>query len=492
MTTKKKTTTKLSSAARRSPAHVQKSATTGRYQYVVSDPMDATADAEAIAKIRAGLIRLMDTPDEAMSPVEALERAVRDVVVRLRLDLPEAQLKRILAQLARDFLGYGRIHVPMLDPNIEDISCDGPNVPIYVFHRQYGPMESNIVFHDEAELDAFVIRMAQMCNREITYARPMLEATLPDGSRLQASLAREITTRGSSFTIRRFRADPMTPLDLIQSKTMDAKLAAYLWMAVESHVSILFAGGTASGKTTQLNASCVFIPPDEKIVSIEDTRELTLAQQNWAPGLTRPPLAGAGTSGSAQEVDMYKLLETALRQRPDFIIVGEVRGPEAVTLFQAMATGHATYSTIHADSPLTAVRRLENPPINVPRNLIEALGIIVMNGRVATDSPSSRRILEVSEIAGVDEETGDLLTRLVFRWDQATDTHEYMGRSRVLERLLGAKFPTGEALEAEWDRRAAFLAELAKGPRLDIQGLMAKLSAPQPASTKGRRPPSGS
>lgn len=463
-------------AAPSGPVQIQRSSQTGRYRYLVADP-GAEVDEAMVQAVRRGLIRLMETPQDDASPEASLARAIEDVIARLRLAASPAQKDALKRRLARDFLGFGRIDVPMRDPDVEDISCDGPQVPLFIFHRRYGSMETNIVFEDEAELDAFVIRLAQMSNREITFARPMLEATLPDGSRLQASLAREITTRGSSFTIRRFRPDPMTPLDLIQSKTMDSRLAAFLWLAVESHVSMLFAGGTASGKTTALNASCVFIPPDEKIVSIEDTRELNLPQQNWTPGLTRPPTA-AGTVDSAQSIDMYKLLATALRQRPDFIIVGEVRGPEAVTLFQAMATGHATYSTIHADSPLTAVRRLENPPINVPRNLIEALGLVIMNGRVATDSPSARRILEVSEVAGIDEETGDLLTRLVFRWDPKSDQHEYLGRSNVLERLIGHRFEDGAALQAEWDRRAKLLHDLSLEDRIDIAQLMQRLAAP--------------
>lgn len=459
---------------------------TSRRRYHVVQPGADPQDLQLVNKLREGMIRLMGVPDVGTPPERILSNAADDVVRRMRIAVDPARLARVKATLAREFLGYGRIDVLMRDPDIEDISCDGPNVPLYVFHRQYGSMETNVVFDDEAELDSFVIRMAQMSNREITYARPMLEATLPDGSRLQASLAREVTTRGSSFTIRRFRPDPMTPLDLIQSKTFDPQLAAYLWLAVESRTSILFAGGTASGKTTALNAATVFIPPDDKIVSIEDTRELNLAQQNWSPGLTRP--APSGSADGGQQIDMYKLLETALRQRPDFIIVGEVRGPEAVTLFQAMATGHATYSTIHADSPLTAIRRLENPPINVPRNLIEALGIIVMTGRVASNSPSSRRLLEVSEIAGVEDDSGDLLTRLIFRWDSKTDSYEYMGRSRVLEGLVGRHYPDGDALQAEWDRRAKLLEQLASGPRMSIHALMERLLAGGPEAKPAKKP----
>lgn len=445
----------------------------GRHAYHV-DMGDRPEDDELVDTIRNGLIRLMETPPDGTPPQEVLMGAIDDVVARLRLDMPSSRLTRVKRRIRRELLGYGLIDVLMHDPDVEDITCDGPGIPIFVFHRQLGPMETNLAFPDDEGLDRFVVRLAEMSNREITYARPLLESALPDGSRLQATLAREVTTRGSSFTIRRFKPDPMTPVDLIQNGTMSAEMAAYLWMAVEGGVSMIFAGGTASGKTTALNASCAFIPPDQKVVSIEDTRELNLPQKNWTAGVTRP--APAGSSGeAAQNIDMFKLLESALRQRPDYILVGEVRGPEAVTLFQAMATGHATFSTIHADSPLTAVRRLENPPINVPRNLIEALGLMIMNRRVTTGDAGARRMTEISEITGVEEQSGDLLTRVVYRWNPADDVHEYMGRSAALEALIGQKYADGEALQAEWDRRTHLLKKLAGTARVDMQVLVGKL-----------------
>jgi type IV secretory pathway ATPase VirB11/archaellum biosynthesis ATPase len=465
--------TPSASSAQPTRSAILASRSTNRRKYIVQDLEADEAARAQVREMQEILLRTMPVPDSSQSPIDALKAAF--VSALARLTSPPTDSNMLWTRVVREFLGYGRIDVLMADPLIEEITCDGPGIPLFIYHRKHGAMETNVVFTDEAELDGFVIRLAQMCNREITYARPMLEATLPDGGRLQASLSREITTRGSSFTIRRFLLDPMTPLDLISYGTLDARLAAFLWMAIEGKQSVLFVGGTASGKTTTLNACCAFIPQDEKIVSIEDTRELTLPQLNWTAGLTRP--AGHQESGqdAPQTIDMYKLLATALRQRPDYILVGEVRGPEAVTLFQAMATGHATMSTMHADSPLTAVRRLENPPINVPRNLIEALGLVVMHRRAPEVSSSARRIYEVSEVSGIDSGTGDLLMRVLFRWDPKTDTHEYLGRSGLLDRLAEAR---GEADSAQklWEERTALLTNLAKDPHMSIGQLMQHLS----------------
>ena len=198
----------------------------------------------------------------------------------------------------RDFLGYGPIDVMMRDPMIEDISCDGPGIPIYLFHRKYESVRTTVRFLDEDELDSFVIRLAQRSRKHISVADPLLDATLPDGSRLQATLSREVTTRGSSFTVRKFRADPMTPPDLIRLGTLSAEMAAWFWFAMELGHSFILAGGTASGKTTSLNAIAQFIPPQKKIVSIEDTREINLSHENWIAGITRTGFGGEASPRS--------------------------------------------------------------------------------------------------------------------------------------------------------------------------------------------------
>ena len=230
---------------------------------------------------------------------------------------------------------------PMTDSEVEDISCDGVGIPLYIYHRKFGSIRSNLKFEDSKVLDDYVVWLAQRSGKHISVASPILDATVPDGSRLQATLGMHVTKRGSSFTIRRFRDNPFTPVDLLKFRTMSPEMMAYLWIAIENGQSMMVCGGTASGKTTTLNATLLFIPPQMKIVSIEDTRELNLPHENWVPSLTR---AGFGaknpTSGKAPgEIDMFDLLAAALRQRPQYLMVGEVRGAEAFIVFQAMATG---------------------------------------------------------------------------------------------------------------------------------------------------------
>jgi len=434
---------------------------TNRYLYESIEPELTTTEREIFEFLSDTLVRTLDArggrePDQAR---EFLMHAVDEAIVDHTILIDNVSRERILYYLLRDFLGYGPVDVLMQDPLIEDISCDGPNIPIYVFHRQYESLRSNVAFTNDHALDSFVIRLAQRCGKHISIAEPLLDATLPDTSRLQASLSREVTTRGSTFTIRKFRADPLTPPDLIRMGTIDARIAAYYWLAMEEGNSIIYAGGTASGKTTTLNAVAQFIPPDKKVVSIEDTREIHLTHENWIASLTRTGFWGGDVVGGkmAGTIDMYRLLEAALRQRPEYLLVGEVRGPEALTLFQAMATGHATYSTLHADSAQSAVYRLENPPINVPRVMLETLDVISIQIQSRVKNRLVRRVKDIVELEGVDPRSGDLLTNTVFEWDPAKDTFTYHGKSRVLDRMAHRRNEKLSDIEREWEDRTMLL-----------------------------------
>jgi flagellar protein FlaI len=440
---------------------------TRTYLYEVIEPQLSDDEQEILDFLRDTLIRTLEgrevnraaAKDWAEVLLESARRAMKDHEIRMT----EEGRARVEYYLVRDFLGYGAIDILMRDPQIEDISCDGPNIPLFLFHRKYESLKTNVVFTDELALDGFVIRLAQRSGKHISVADPLLDATLPDGSRLQASLSREVTTRGSSFTVRKFRADPMTPPDLVRIGTMSVEMAAYFWFAMEMGASFVLAGGTASGKTTSLNAISQFIPPEKKIVSIEDTREINLSHENWIAGITRTGFGGELVGGKpAGSIDMYKLLEAALRQRPEYLLVGEVRGPEALTLFQAMATGHAVYSTMHADSVQSAVYRLENPPINVPRMMLQTLDLVAIQGLVRIGGHMQRRIREVTEVVGFDPETRELLTNTVFEWDVATDKHRYLGKSYVLEQVMEARnMPEGK-LKQEWANRVEVLQWMAK------------------------------
>ncbi|MBN2488596.1 MAG: type II/IV secretion system ATPase subunit [Methanosarcinaceae archaeon] len=405
------------------------------YQYHVIEPVLTEKEKELLETVKTRLIESLDVNLKSIADESArqyLKKRINKLLKDYRINLSTKNREKIVYYITRDFVGYGEIDAMMRDTNIEDISCDGPLTPIYIYHKKYNSIPSNVNFEDDDELDTFAIRVAQVCGRHLSLANPLLDATMPDGSRIQLTLGREVTTRGSTFTIRRFNENPLTPADLIDFHTYSTAMMAYLWLAVESSKSIIFAGGTASGKTTAMNAISLFIQPEMKIVSIEDTRELNLPHPNWIPGVTREAFAGED-KGS---IEMYELLRASLRQRPEYILVGEVRGAEAYVLFQAMSTGHTTFSTMHADSVQAIVHRLENPPINVPRIMIQALDVVAIQAQVKVGDERVRRCKSLTEIVGVDTRTGELLTNEVFIWNAANDLFQYSGRSYIIESVM--------------------------------------------------------
>jgi flagellar protein FlaI len=388
-----------------------------------------------------------------------LRRMVDDKLQEWELAPGPVTKGRILYYLERDFNGYGVVEVPMTDTEVEDISCDGVGIPLYIYHRKFGSIRSNLKFDNSKVLDDYVVWLAQRSGKHISVASPILDATVPDGSRLQATLGMHVTKRGSSFTIRRFRDNPFTPVDLLKFRTMSPEMMAYLWLAIENGQSMMVCGGTASGKTTTLNATLLFIPPQMKIVSIEDTRELNLPHENWVPSLTR---AGFGaknvTSGKAPgEIDMFDLLAAALRQRPQYLMVGEVRGAEAFIVFQAMATGKTCYTTFHAESVSAMVHRMENPPISLPRSLVSALNLVLLQRQVKVGTKMTRRVQSLTEIVGLDPETNELITNSVYSWNPSDDTFLYSGHSYIYERVALMKNLSMKEMEREVQRRVAML-----------------------------------
>lgn len=353
--------------------------------------------------------------DTDLTAKEKLKEKTAMLIEEYDIDISVNAFHRIFYYIERNFSGYGKMDVIMNDPNIEDISCVGYDIPLFVYHEEYNSIRTNVSFGGD-ELDDYIVKIVQQSGRHISIGDPMIETTLPDGSRAELSLGEEVTPRGSSFTIRKYSEDPFTPIDLIKSGTFDVKQMAYLWLAIEHQKSIVFAGGTASGKTTSMNAVSMFIPPVSKVITIEDTRELTLYHDNWLASLTREGMT------DDMEVGMYDLLRSALRHRPEYIIVGEVRGEEAITLFQAMNTGHTTFSTMHADSVKTAINRLENDPINVPRSMVSSLDILCVQRLTKFEGERVRRNASISEITGVNEMSGSLDYSNVYEWDVKTDT----------------------------------------------------------------------
>jgi flagellar protein FlaI len=351
--------------------------------------------------------------------------------------------------LLRDFRGYGKIDPLLNDSHIEDISCDGYDLPIFVYHDTYTDIETNVVFGPD-ELDNFVVKLAQRSGRHISVGDPVIGTTLPNGSRAELALGEEITPRGSAFTLRMYAEDPFTPIDLVEYGTFSAEQMAYLWLCIEHNKSLIFAGGTASGKTTSMNAVSMFIPPRAKVLTIEDTRELSLYHDNWLSSVTRE------RREEGSDIDMYDLLRSALRHRPEFIIVGEVRGNEAVTLFQAMNTGHTTFSTMHADSIETVINRLENEPINVPRAMVQSLDLLLVQTLTRFEGERVRRSKAVGEIGGIDQRTGELDYSTAFSWNATEDTFE-RSDSQLLDEIQTERGWSRSELLREFRRRQRFL-----------------------------------
>ena len=411
-------------------------------------------------------------PDLTSFETTLLERIQRDIRPALRYrdvaserDILRSELADLLAQyglsvdmrtfhalwyyLDRDFRGYGRLDPLLADSNVEDISCDGYDRPVFLYHESYADIETNIVF-SESELDDFVVSLAQQSGNHISVADPMVEATLADGSRAELTLGETVTPHGSAFTIRQYATEPLTPVELLQSGTFNADQLAYFWLCLEHNKSILFAGGTAAGKTTSLNAISMFIPPGAKLISIEDTRELSLAHDNWLAELTREQ------RNDDTDITMYELLRSALRHRPEYLLVGEVRGREAKTLFQAMNTGHTTLSTIHADSIETVVNRLENEPINVPRPMVDSLDILSVQTQCRTDGQRLRRANTIGELRGIDSRTGELDYASVFEWESTTDSFSKT-ESELTDDIRATRGWSRSQLRQELHNRADFL-----------------------------------
>lgn len=428
------------------------------YIYELIEPPLSQDEKNVLRTLKEALIATINKSEEMdrQEREKLLRTATLKVMATLDITLNPIAFERVFYYLSRDLIGFGVIEGVMLDSNVEDISCDGVNIPIFIFHRKYGSIRSNIKFEKEEELDAFVVWLAQRSKKQISVANPMLDATLPDGSRLNATLGKHVTKKGSSFTIRRFKDDPFTPVDLIKFKTMSIEMMAYLWLCIEYGSSMMVCGGTASGKTTTLNAVLLFIPPQMKLISIEDTRELNLPHENWIASVTREGFGGR-SGHLAGSVDMFDLLTAAMRQRPQYMMVGEVRGKEAYVVFQAMATGTIAYSTFHADDLSSMIHRMESEPINLPRSLMTALNIVLLQAQVKVGSKMTRRVKSITEIVGIDPDTNEIIYNTVFSWNPADDRFNYSGHSYIFEKIRLTRGWTPRQMDNEFRRRVMLL-----------------------------------
>jgi len=381
----------------------------------------------------------------------------------------DGSIYKLRYYLLRDFLDYGKIDPMMRDPLLEDISCDGTDVTVFVYHGGYRDLRSNVSF-DGDSLNSFVVQLAQRAGKHISVSDPLVDASLPDGSRIQLTLGGEIATRGSNFTVRKFADVPYTPVDLIKWNTFDVDQMAYFWLAIENNKSLVFAGGTGSGKTTSMNAIGFFIPQNSKVVSIEDTRELTLPHDNWIQSVTRESVMEGGRG----EVSTYSLLQASLRQRPEYLLVGEIRTEQRVglTFFNAIATGHTSYTTIHADSVDGALGRLANPPLSIPSQLVQNLDVIAIQRQIFKDDQRVRRNQEIAEVAPSDDYS-DVEYESVFEWDARADVYDQVNDSRLVAEIAQERGWSTADVQAELAARRDVLTALVENDVTDYDAVTA-------------------
>lgn len=420
-----------------------------------------------LGELRENLVDLAISSGENFQPNES--RLLNDIKHFLfqrlsnnseNTDISNEYLDRLANKLLRDIVGYGEIDPLIQDDNLEEIMINGIDKPVFVYHRQYGMMKTNIQFSDEKELTDLIDSIARQINRRIDQESPILDGRLLDGSRINATIP-PVSPDGPSLTIRKFKKDPLTIIDLIKSKTLSIELAAFLWLCIDGlgvkSANAIISGGTSSGKTTTLNALASFINPKERIITIEDTLELQIPHEHVIRMETRP--ANVENKG---ELTMNDLVKNALRQRPDRIIVGEVRADEAITLFTALNTGHSGFGTLHANDARETITRLTNDPMKVPEIMIQAIDFIIMQNRIYTSSGVSyRRISEVAEIVGMEE--GVIQLNKIFQWNPETDTIDNVSvSSKTLSQIAALSGKSITELHNEIEKRELVLKHMVK------------------------------
>jgi archaeal flagellar protein FlaI len=393
----------------------------GSYFYVVDELAMTREERESYKRLKNILEYELKAPNIEETLVDSFHRQLPTIINEHQeaMDANKVGLRKIMYYLEKDLIGYGKIDGLIADPLIEDISCLGIGKPVYIYHRKYANAKTNIIFSDEEDLDDFITRVVHRQGKHVSIAHPIVDLTLTGKHRLAVSFGKETTPAGTSFTIRKFKEDPLTIVDLIMNETIDESIAAYLWMLMENKMSVMVVGPTGAGKTTALNAIACLVRPDFKMISVEEVQEINLPQENWVSTIARTGFGGA----SEGEVTLYDLIKSAVRHRPALILVGEIRGEEAYVLFQALATGHGGLCTMHADDVETVIKRLTQPPMNIPNNVLSLMNCVIVVKQINTTvynrherKASGRKFVTVSEIDnnGTPNE--------VFSWNMTTDT----------------------------------------------------------------------
>ena len=431
---------------------------TGEFKYILDELQLDPLERSVYTRILEILLAEIESPkEEIKDPRRFFADEAKKIVDKYRISLgwlPDVSWYKILYHAERDLVGFGQIDPLMRDPNIEDISCDGVTRPVYIWHRNYESLESNIQFQTDEELDNMVVKLVHMAGKHVSSAFPIVDASLPGKHRLAVCYRREVTPFGTAFTIRKFREDPYSIIDLINIGTFSEEMAAYFWQCLEHRTSIMVLGGTAAGKTTALNALACLIKPGSKIITIEETAELNLPHDNWVSLIARQSYGLGGDSTG--EVALFDLVKTSMRHRPDILIVGEVRGQEAYVLFQALATGHGGMCTMHAENLDSALKRLTQKPMDISPAYVPLMNIILSIQRVHlvknNERKAYRRVMNVNEIAEFED------YRPIFKWNPTKDEQiQTMDKSMMLSAISERMGLTKKDLIAEIEKRKSIL-----------------------------------
>jgi flagellar protein FlaI len=425
--------------------HIYPDAAAARDHYIAIEPHLTVDLSELMPTVEDHLLEWAEEIGRAETPEDrkktlltALERILTTNGAVGKIKVTPREMEAIKYVVLRDKVDLGLLQPLLLDPYIEDISCSGLG-SVFIEHKIFKALQSSLVFEKEEELDEFVIWLGEWIKRPVTVRNPIVDASLPDGSRINIVYGTDISRRGSNFTIRKFSEDPISVMQLIEFGTLDYLMASYLSFVLEEDLNMFIAGATASGKTTTMNAVTTFIMPDKKIVSIEDTPELLVPHENWIREVTR----GTSKDNKDSAVGMFALLKAALRQRPDRIIIGEIRGEEGAIAFQAMQTGHGVMSTFHAASVGKLIQRLTGEPINIPRAYVDNLDVVIIQAAVRQPGGAGmvRRVTSINEIVGYDPTSQCFSYIEAFRWNPATDVFDFPGymNSYLLEEKIAMR-----------------------------------------------------